>query len=138
MRRAPGRPLLVLVVAVGGAVGTVARAWLAQTWAHDPDQLPVATLTANVVGAFLLGVLLERLVAAGEETPPRLLLRLGLGTGVLGGLTTFSGLALDTVTLVRADAVALAVAYAVGSVAVGLVACVAGVRLGAVRRGGRA
>ncbi|MGH1562407.1 CrcB family protein [Mumia sp. DW29H23] len=138
MRAAYGRPLLVLVVALGGAVGTLARAGLSELWPHDGDALPVATLTANLVGAFLLGVLLERLLAAGEETPPRLLLRLGLGTGVLGGLTTFSGLALDTVTLVRADAVALAAAYAVGSVVLGLVACLAGVLLGAGRRTGHA
>ncbi|WP_370618788.1 fluoride efflux transporter FluC [Mumia sp. Pv 4-285] len=134
MRGAARRPVFLLVVVLGGAAGTLGRAGLGELWPHDPDALPLATGTANVVGAFLLGLLLERLVVGGEETPPRLLLRLGLGAGVLGGFTTFSGLALDTVTLVRADALALALAYAVGSVVLGLAACLAGVRLGAGRR----
>ncbi|MFC6149424.1 MULTISPECIES: fluoride efflux transporter FluC [Mumia] len=121
---------LVAAVAAGGALGTTARAVLGEVLPHDGG-IPYATLIANVTGAFLLGLLLERLLRTGDETPRRRLVRLGLGTGVLGGFTTFSSLALESVELTRADDAATAVVYAVGSVALGLAACVAGIVLGA-------
>ncbi|TNC46123.1 fluoride efflux transporter FluC [Mumia zhuanghuii] len=133
-RRVRRRLRLVAVVAAGGAVGTLARALLAEALPHVEGQLPYATLIANVSGAFLLGLLLERLLRAGAETPGRRLVRLGLGTGVLGGFTTFSGLGLEVTLLARADAGATALAYALGSVVLGLAACLAGVAIGA-RRG---
>lgn len=126
-----GRPLhltpaLVLVVAVGGGAGTAARYGLARA---IPAQggVPVATLTANLVGAFLLGVLLELLVRAGRETRGRRLLRLGFGTGVMGGFTTFSSLALEVERLFQAGRVGLGLAYGVGTVVVGFCTCFLGV-----------
>ncbi|KHL12101.1 CrcB protein [Mumia flava] len=126
--RVPG---LVLVVALGGFLGTAARAGLAVWWPHDPDALPVATLTANLLGAFALGLLLEALIRSGDETPGRRRWRLGLGTGVLGGFTTYSSLALEVTDLLDAGKSGLALAYALGTVVVGFVACVLGVLLGA-------
>lgn len=128
-------PLLVLVVAVGGALGTTARYavthLIGSTHLVLGHPIPWATLVVNVLGAFLLGLLLERLSRAGAETPARQVVRLGLGTGVLGGFTTYSALALELHDLLAAADVAGALAYGVGSVCAGLVACGAGIWLGA-------
>jgi CrcB protein len=129
-------PLLVLVVGAGGVVGTAGRYGLAR-WIPTEGGLPVATLTANLVGAFLLGVLLELLVRAGRETPGRRVLRLGIGTGVMGGFTTFSSLALEVEKLFDAGRTWLALTYGLGSVVVGFVVCLGGVVLSSRRVGRR-
>lgn len=127
-------PRLLAVVALGGAVGTALRYGLGRLLPPG-DGVPWATLLENVVGAFLLGMLLEALVRAGREDARRRLLRLGLGTGLLGGFTTFSALALETRNLLAAGDVLLGVGYPVGSVVLGVVAATAGVTLAArVRR----
>lgn len=128
-------PALLLIVAVGGGVGTTARYLL--TAALPPvDGFPIATFVANLVGALALGALLEGLSRRGPETTRAKRARLGLGTGVLGGFTTFSSLALETERLLAAGRVGLGVGYAVGSVVLGLVACVAGIGLASGRRRG--
>ncbi len=94
----------------------------------DPGGFPLAVLLANVLGALLIGVVAARLPASAE-------LRLLLGTGVLGGFTTYSALMTGTLALWGA-APLLAAAYAVGSLVLGLLAAAAGLRLGRPRRGG--
>lgn len=127
--RPPHRdPALVLLVAAGGAVGALARFALAE--ALPPrGGWPVATLLANLTGAFLLGALLEAVARRGPETPRLRALRLTCGTGVLGGYTTVSALALDAERLVADGAVGTAVAYAGLSVLGGVLAALAGIRL---------
>jgi CrcB protein len=99
-------------------------------------RVPVATLVINLVGAFALGVLLEALGRRGPDHGRRRLLRLLLGTGFLGGFTTYSALSVDTVSLVRDGLVGHAVGYAAVTVVVGGLASMAGMALGArVRRG---
>ena len=61
----------------------------------------MATIAVNLLGAFLLGLLLAGLARRGPDTGRRLTLRLLLGTGVLGGFTTYSTFSLDTVALVE-------------------------------------
>ena len=79
MSRPPHRRLLlVLAVGAGGALGTGARHGLAQL-VPTVAGWPLATLTANLLGAFLLGMLLEALLRRGAETPRGMLLRLGAG-----------------------------------------------------------
>ncbi|MFT4260392.1 CrcB family protein, partial [Microbacterium sp.] len=112
----------LLVVAAGGAVGTAAR--LAVGLAL-PDVGVTPVLLANVVGAFLIGVLAARLPKAAE-------LRLLLGTGVLGGFTTYSAFMMGTVGL-WTDAPLIAVAYAAGSLVLGLGAAALGLRVGRPR-----
>lgn len=128
-------PGLILIVAVGGAVGTAARYGLSTVVAPQGGW-PVATLTANLVGAMLLGLLLEALVRAGEEIPRRRLIRLGLGTGVLGGFTTFSAFAVEVERLSAGGATATALCYFAVSLAGGLAACLGGVALAARHRRG--
>jgi fluoride exporter len=128
-------PLLVGVVAVGGALGTLARFGVIHVLHPAPNGLPLATLTENLLGAFLLGALLESLLRAGPENRTRRVLRLGLGTGVMGGFTTYSSLALEVRNLWADGSAGLAAAYGIGSVVVGFFTCVLGVALaGAVAR----
>lgn len=128
------RPRSVALVFVGGALGTAARAALLAAVPFDATW-PVGVFVVNVVGSFLLGTLV--MVVARLLRPPRSEdLRLLLGTGVLGGFTTYSALAADTVALARAGSVVEVVAYPLVSVVLGAVAAVAGMVVGdAVARG---
>ncbi|MEP7764832.1 CrcB family protein [Sanguibacter sp. 25GB23B1] len=125
-------PVLVLIVAAGGTLGTAAR-YLLTTAVHPQAGWPVATLVENVVGAFVLGALLETLVRRGDETPGVRRVRLGAGTGFLGGFTTFSSLAIETERLLVDGAVGTAVGYVSVSLVLGFLACLAGVVLAAAR-----
>ncbi len=122
-------PRLVVVVAVGGAVGTAARWSLTQAVGTSSSGWPTATFVENLLGAFLLGALLEALLRHGDESPRGRRLRLGLGTGVLGGFTTFSSLALEMERLIAAGQTTMSIAYGLLSVVLGLLTCVAGIAL---------
>jgi CrcB protein len=119
---------LLLVVGAGGAVGALARFGIALELPHDPSELPVATLLVNVVGCLLLGVLVG-------GWPKARWLRPFVGTGVLGGFTTFSAFALESDRLL-ARAPAIAVLYVGLSLLLGLAAAALGLRLGSRRASG--
>lgn len=112
-----GRELLA--VFIGGAIGTVARAAIETAAAPEPGQWPWPTFAVNVVGAFLLGYfttrLLERLPVSGYRRPL-------LGTGVCGGLTTFSTMQVETLKMIEHRHYGLAAGYLAASIAAGLVA----------------
>lgn len=112
----------MLLATAGGAVGAGARHLVSVLLPAEPGGLPAATLLVNVVGCLLLGLL----VARCAEHP---VLRPLLGTGVLGGFTTFSALALQTDRLL-ADRPLVALSYLAASTALGLAAVVTGLRLG--------
>lgn len=117
------------LVIAGGTVGTAAREALILA-IPTVARLPVAILTANVVGAFALGLLLESLAQRGEDAGTRRHVRLLLGTGVLGGFTTYSALSLDVATLhglSGSAAVGLGLAYGLGSVVLGVASAWCGV-----------
>jgi CrcB protein len=121
----------IALVAAGGAVGTGLRHGL--TLAMPPlHGIPVATFTVNVVGAFVLGLLLEALTELGPDHELSDRIRLGIGTGVLGGFTTYSTLATDSLALTLVDP-AVALAYGIGTVIIGGTASVAGIALGRSR-----
>lgn len=128
------RPELVALVGAGGAVGTLARFGLARALAAG-DGWPVATFVANLVGAFLLGLLLEALVRRGPEDVRRQRLRLALGTGLLGGFTTFSSLALEIERLGADGNALLGAGYGLASIVLGVLCATAGVVLAARRHG---
>lgn len=125
------QPALVGLVLLGGAVGAPIRYLIGLRWATAAGGFPWSTFTINVGGAFVLGVLLESLARAGQDTGVRRTLRLLLGTGLLGAFTTYSTLAVEVDLLVRAHASRLAAAYAVGSLAAGLLASLAGILVAA-------
>ncbi len=109
----------VVLVAAGGALGAVLRFALIRL----NDRWPLGTLVANVVGSLLLGVLV------GVTDDP--LLRAGLGTGLLGGLTTFSTFAGE----VAARPGRAAAVYATTSLVTGVLAAAVGLMVGALVRG---
>jgi CrcB protein len=121
------QPKLILYVFLGGVIGAAARAGLSLALPTAPGGVPWAILIANLVGAFLLGVLLTAIGVHAVETRARRELRLFAGTGVLGGFTTYSSLAEGTAELLRGD-VWLGAAYALGTLVLGLVVAVIGVR----------
>ena len=134
--RTPSVPACLALVAAGGCAGTLVRAALERAWPASPGHLPVTTLALNVVGALALGLLLG---ALGEGRPR---LRLALGTGVLGGLTTHSTFILESHRLLTSGGdgghPVLGAAYLVGSMVAGLVAAGLGLWLaGRLRRTGR-
>ncbi|WP_069387158.1 fluoride efflux transporter FluC [Cellulosimicrobium cellulans] len=130
MTRDPRRPSLLALaglVALGGALGTTARAVLEHAWPPPAGGWPWTTFAINVAGSFLLGVLLEALRRAGPDAGWRRAVRLGCGTGVLGGFTTYSTFAVEVERLAAGGDLGLGAAYAVGSVVLGIVAAVGGI-----------
>ncbi|MTB72166.1 CrcB family protein [Arsenicicoccus sp. MKL-02] len=119
----------VALVAAGGGAGAATREAL--VLAVPAEGFDTVVLMINLVGAFALGLLLERLLLAGPDRGRRRAARLLLGTGVLGGFTTYSTLALDTVHLLQRGEVGMAIAYGLTTVLLGAVASVAGIRCGA-------
>lgn len=109
-----GRELAAIFV--GGFLGAVARAELAQGWPTTPGRLPWATFTVNIVGAFALGYFTTRLQ---ERLPLFSYRRPLLGTGVCGGLTTFSTMQVELLRMLDDDRIGLALAYALVSVLAG-------------------
>lgn len=87
-------PTLIAWVGAGSAVGGIAR-YLMSTWL-TPGEFPAGTLAVNVLGSFLLGLLLSR-DPSGEWITPAAYA--GLGTGVFGGFTTMSTFSYETVAL---------------------------------------
>jgi CrcB protein len=125
------RPLLWAVVAAGGVLGTAARDLVSRALPHSTGGWPFATLAVNLVGALVLGLLLEALVRGGPDGGWRRLTRLGVGTGLCGSLTTYSALAVEVDLLVRRGHWPTAAGYAAASVLGGLVATTAGILLAA-------
>ncbi len=119
------RPTDLWLAALGGAAGSLARFGLVQVspaW----DGLSAGTATANILGPFLLGALLQSL-SAGQETPRRRTLRLLVGVGFLGAFTSYAELALDIIQLGESGQLALAAVYGVGTLVLGAVATWAGI-----------
>jgi CrcB protein len=127
------RPWSLGLVFAGGGVGTAGRAVLS-TAVPAPGGVPVVVVAINIVGAFALGLLLARLLRSGPDAGPRRDLRLLLGTGVLGGFTTYSTLATDTVTLLAAGRVGAGAGYALATLVLGLPAALLGLHWGGSRR----
>lgn len=109
------------LILVGGTAGTAARAWLEGAYAPPPGEWPWVTLGINVGGALLLGGLVTLLAVTGSDAGWRRGVRLGLGTGLLGGFTTYSTFSVETMELLRASWL-LGVAYAVTTVVAGFLA----------------
>ncbi len=112
------------LVFLGGTVGTALRAVLEGVAPASAHAMPWTTLAINVLGSFALGLLLEVLIDSGW----RRTVRFGLGTGVLGGFTTYSTFAVETVERLTLQAHLIGLAYAVTSVVLGVAAAAVGYR----------
>jgi CrcB protein len=118
------RPLIALVAA-GGAAGTLIRYAAGREWPTAAGDFPWTTLAVNLAGAFLLGLLGSM---TGRRRPSNLWRRPLIGTGLLGGMTTFSTMAVEAVRLIERDRAATAAAYLAASAVLGVAAAYAGTR----------
>jgi CrcB protein len=127
-RLSPGRGRLVLpradgrtiaAIFAGGALGTLARAALAEAFPHGATAWPWPTFAVNVVAAFLLGYFVTRLQ---ERLPLSSYRRPLLGTGVCGGLSTFSTMQVEILKMISAGDWGLAAGYAAASITAGYAA----------------
>jgi CrcB protein len=112
-------PRVVAAIFAGGALGALARAGLAQAFPSSPAHWPWLTFAVNILGAFLVGYFVTRLQ---ERLPLSSYHRPLLGTGLCGGLTTFSTMQVELVHMLNAGEYLLAFAYGLVSVAAGYVA----------------
>lgn len=118
----------ILLVLVGGAIGTGFRYFLSlaiYSFVKEP-RFPWGNLVVNVSGCFAIGILAELFEARLLVSPT---VRVALLTGVLGGYTTFSSFAFETLSLVRDGEVGLAALNVSASVFLGLAAVWAGMRV---------
>ena len=115
---------LLMLVCLGGAIGAGTRHMIG-VWffARGLTAFPWATLLINVTGSALMGVAIGLLATRTIPSPE---LRAFIATGILGGYTTFSTFSLDAWQLIERDQMLAAGAYMLGSVAVSLLALVAG------------
>jgi CrcB protein len=121
-----GQAPALAAVAVGGALGALGRHGLGLALPHPTGSFPWATFAVNVTGCLLIGVLVV-LVTEWREAHP--LARPLLGTGVLGGYTTFSTYAVDAHQMLGAGRLVAAGAYVVGTLVAALAATWLGLRL---------
>lgn len=114
--------LSLTLVFLGAGLGGVTRHGVNLTAARLGSDFPYGTLAINVVGSVLMGVLVGWFALRGENLQARLF----LGTGVLGGFTTFSTFSLEAFGLLERGETGAAIAYVLASVVIG----VAGLFLG--------
>lgn len=130
----PGRPPIrwsaIGLVAAGGVAGVACREGLSLA-IPEVDDVPIAIVVVNVFGAFLLGLLYEALTRPGVAEGTRTRLKLLIGTGFCGGLTTYSSLATDTAVLASDGHRDRALVFAVSTLVVGGLATWVGIVLGA-------
>lgn len=121
----------LVVIGVGGALGALSRAGISELFGTASIELedqsatfPWATLSVNVLGALLIGILAVALRTDGESYRRPFLI-----TGVLGGFTTFSALALEAVDLIDHNMWPTALLYLALTVGAGLIAVQVGLRV---------
>ncbi|MFE0680589.1 fluoride efflux transporter CrcB [Streptomyces sp. NPDC058961] len=115
---------VLMVIALGGALGAVVRFAVAQAWPTATNSFPFTTLAVNAAGCLVIGIFL---VAVTEIFSAHALLRPFFGTGVLGGFTTFSTYCVDIERLVTGGRAGIALTY----LAATAVAAVTAVTVGA-------
>jgi CrcB protein len=109
----------MLLVALGGAIGSVAR-FKMSGWALQATpnwRFPTGTLAVNVIGCLIAGLLAGMAVKQDVFTPEA---RVFLFTGLLGGFTTFSAFGLETLLLLKRGETGVAIANVIVSIVVGL------------------
>ena len=115
----------ILFVAFGGGAGSALRYGLTRRMGVADEGFPVATFAVNMIGSFVLGLLIGLLATRLSSD-----VRAGLFVGLLGGFTTYSTFAFESVALVREGTPAIAFGYVLASIVVGLALAWAGLLAG--------
>lgn len=116
----------ILTVATGGAIGSLLRYAAVQLIMRlHPDPFPLGTMMVNIVGSFIIGLMMAKYMQHDSENA-----RLFFITGLLGGFTTFSAFSWDALQMLQRGAFANAAFYIGGSVILSLAAVAAGFQLG--------
>lgn len=119
---------MALAIALGGAVGALSRHYMAAAVSRAFGLgFPYGTLTVNVVGCFLMGLLVEAMALRFSITPEA---RGFLAVGLLGGFTTFSAFSLEVALLYERGQLLLAAIYVVASVVLSVAALFGGLAVG--------
>jgi len=120
-------PRFLTCIIAGGLLGTLGRYELELAWPTPAGHFPLVTFTINTSGAFLLGFLLALLGGSRRPSPYA---RPFIGTGILGGWTTYSTLVVEATTLGKGGQLGLAAAYLAATLAAGIAAVALGISLG--------
>jgi fluoride exporter len=117
----------ILLVGVGGAIGSIAR-YLSQKYIYEwhPHPFPFGTLLVNILGSFLIGIVYAMAEKGNMLTAES---RLFLASGLCGGFTTFSAFALENVILLKTGNFAYFAIYTAASVTLGILAVFGGIAL---------
>jgi fluoride exporter len=115
----------LVAVFLGGAIGTAIRLSLDAAIYHSDSEFPLDTLLINIVGSFVLALLVTRVWAIAPSW-----LRAGLGPGLVGGFTTFSAVMVSMVTLAASNQIPLALGYLAITLVLGFGAAALGFLLG--------
>ena len=120
--------MTLLYIALAGAAGSVSRyllgEWIQRTAAA---RIPMGTLAVNVIGSFVIGLVMTMYLARGEMDSRA---RIAITVGFLGGFTTYSSFAFETVTLIEKKQVASALLYIGLTLVTAALAATAGIALG--------
>ena len=122
---------VALAIALGGALGSVARYYVigaAGRWLESliGTSFPYGTLTVNVVGSFILGALVQGLAVSFDAG---VVVQRFLFVGLLGGFTTFSAFSADSIAMLERGEVGRAMLYIVLSVVLSVGGFYCGLRL---------
>ena len=118
--------MTLAAIALGGAAGTLGRVELTRLIPPTVNGFPWPTFAANLIGAFVLGLVI---VLVLDLLPPSRYVRPLIGTGLCGGLTTFSTLVVEVDLLVKAGHLPLAIWYLAATLVAGMAAVWAGMAL---------
>ena len=108
-----------LIVAAGGAIGAVCRFLIGKLPLGSNSGFPLKTFIVNILGCFMIGLVAALALKQLSDSPKLVLF---LKVGICGGFTTFSSFALETSGLLEKGSYAIAAAYVVLSVTLGIAA----------------
>ena len=115
-----------LLVFVGGGLGSVFRFFLSQISFFNFSKFPISTLISNIIGCFILGLILGYAIKNEQLNSPQTLL---LATGFSGGLTTFSTFAFENISMIKSGDINQVFFYTFLSLLLGFIAIFIGLQL---------